>query len=372
METCHQLDISFPISPTQVHFDTRDYIGEKTVVFGSDDAFMDMTQSHSVHLAADAELLANELASREKTQIFTADDGSMDMTLSHTSRMASVPEFPPSLESQVQNKNASSSVACLDPDFENFLSSLFKPSGSSATPEDARATASAGASSEETNAALLHTKASKCHVDKENQPPARLTERSLTASRRRGPSHGNGSVDVTKAGEELMDMTQSHTVTVSGGLPAPSASSQARGKKGPITTQEWKQRESLCMPSTMSTDFGFKPAVAGVSTAALPDCGLLGSSSEPARMKSSSVSFLSKGDGQTLSAASSCGGGAAREDDVTMDMTEAPTRFITGWNDDQVFRPSQNQTKEEQEIHPPKASSSVNSAGSSSYFLNMF
>lgn len=334
-------------------------------MFGSDDAFMDMTQSHSVHLAADAELLAdvsfhsNELASREKTQIFTADDGSMDMTLSHTSRMASVPELLPSLESHVENKNKASSVACLDPDFENFLSSLFKPNASGGNPEDTRPTTSAGTSSEETNTSLLQIRASKCHVDKENQPPAHLMEKSLIASRRRGPSSGNGTMDVTKAGDELMDMTQSHTVTVSGGLPVPPTNSQMRGKKGHISTQEEKQKENLCVSSTKRTDFGFQPAVAGVAKTTLPDSRLLGSSSDPARMKSSSVSFLSQGDGQTFNAASSSGGGVAREDDVTMDMTEAPTRFITGWNDEQVFGPSQAQKKDEQEI-PEKA---VDSAG---------
>lgn len=377
VETCHQLHVSFLISPDQVNLDTRDYIGDKTVVFGSDDAFMDMTQSHSVHLAADAELLAdisvhsNELASREKTQIFTADDGSMDMTLSHTSRMASVPEFLPRQESRVDNKNTSSSVASLDPDFENFLSSLFKPNSSSANPEDVKATTSAGTSPEETNASLLQIKVPKCHVDKENQPPAHLMDKSLIASRRRGLSPGNGTMDVTKAGDELMDMTQSHTVTVSGGSLAPPTNSQMRGKKGRTSSQEEKQKESLCMSSTKCTDFAFKAAAAGVSTATLPDVGLLGSGSDLARMKSSSVSFLSKGDGQTFNAASSPGGGVGGEDNVTMDITEAPTRFISGWNDDEVFLSSQNQKKEEQEI-PEKAPSSVSSAGTLFFCLFTF
>lgn len=343
-------------------------------MFGSDDAFMDMTQSHSVHLATDAELLAdvsvhsNELASKEKTQIFSADDGSMDMTLSHTSRMASVPEFLPSLESHVENKNTSSSVACLDPDFENFLSSLFKPNSSSADPEGARVTTSAGTSSEETNASLLQIKTPKCHVDKENQPPAHLLEKSLIESRKRGPSPGNETMDLTKAGDELMDMTQSHTVTVSGGIPAPPTNSRMRGKKGHISSQEEKHRESLCMSLTNCTDFRFKPTVAGVPTTTLPDSRLLGGSSDSARMKSSSISFLSKGDGQTFNAAPSSDGGVGQEDNVTMDMTEAPTRFITGWNDDPVFLPSQSQKKEEQEI--PDQASAVNSAGT--FFLKLW
>lgn len=354
VETCHQLDVSFLISPDQVNLNTRDYIGDKTVVFSSDDALMDMTQCHSVHLATDAELLADiSVHSKEKTHIFTADDGSMDMTLSHTSRMASVPEFLPSLESHVDNKNTSSSLPSLDPDFENFLSSLFTTNTSSANPEAARATISAGTTPEETNAFLLQTKAPTCHVDKENQPPARLMEKSFIASRRKGLSPGNGTMEVTKAGDELMDMTQSHTVTVSGGLPAPPTNSQIRVTKGRILTQEGKQKESLCRSPTKWTDFDFKPAVASVATATLPDNGLIGSSSDPARMNSSSLSFLSKGDGLTFNAASSSGGGFSREDNVTMDITEAPI---------QDFLPSQNLKNEEQEI-PEKVASSVNSAG---------
>lgn len=363
-------DVSFTISPNQVNSDTRDNIGEKTLLFGSDDIFMDMTQSHSVHLAIDGEFLPdisvqnNELTSREKTQIFSGDDGSMDMTFSHTSRMANVPEFPTSLESHVENKNASSSVSCLDPDFENFLSSLFKPNGSSANPEDDRATTSAGTFSEDTNTSLLQVKAPRSHVDKENLPPALQKEKSCSASRKRGPSRG------PPAGDEPMDMTQSHTVTVSGGLPTSPTHSQIHGKKGHISTQEEKQMEALCMYSLQCTDFSFKPATASVSTTTLPDSCVLGSSSDPARTNTSSVSFLSKRDGQTFHVSSSSGEGVWQEDDVTMDMTEAPTRFITGWKDDQVFLPSQNQKQGNQEISE-KASSTADSAGTKPFKIKI-
>lgn len=320
-------------------------------MFGTDDAFMDMTQSHSVHLAAGAELFSdisphnNETGSREKTQVFAADDGSMDMTLSHTSKMATVPGFLPSLESSVENKSTSSSVACLDADFEDFLASLFKPSSSSANPEDTRAATSAGTSSEEANSPLLQTKGPKCHVDKENQPPAHLMEKSLKASRKRGLSSGSWAMDATKAGDEFMDMTQSHTVTVTGGPLAPPTHSQERGAMRRISTQEEKQKETRPTSSTECPDFGFKAAVAGIYATSVPG----GGPDPPARMKTSSVSFLSKGG----------------EDDVTMDMTEAQTRFITGWNDDKVFLPSQSQQKDDREI--PEKPSSSNSAGT--FFL---
>lgn len=370
MET-QQLDVSFSISPNQVNFDTRDYIGDETVMFGSDDAFMDMTQSHSVHLATDAELLPgisvdnSELASREKTQIFSADDGSMDMTLSHTSRMASMPECLTSLESHVKNKNPSSSVSCLDPDFENFLSSLFKPNRSSAKAVDARATTAAGTLSEETNSSLAQLKVPKCHVDKENRPLALLEVKSI---RKRARTPENRTMDLTKAGDEGMDMTLSHTVTLSSGLPAPLAQSHTQGKKAHISSQEEKKMEGLSMSSMQCTGFSSKPAAASLSTTALPDSCLLGSRSDPARTKIPSVSFLSKGEGQAFHTSSSSGGRDSREDDEAMDMTEAPTRFITGWNDEQVFLTSQKQ--EEQDI-PEKASSTTNSAGNNSYFNSL-
>lgn len=329
-------------------------------MFGTDDAFMDMTQSHSVHLATGADLFSdmslhnNQTTSREKTQIFAADDGSMDMTLSHTSKMATVPGFLPSLESNVENKSKSSSVACLDADFEDFLASLFKQSSSSANPEDTRAATSSGTSSEEANSSLLQIKAPKSHVDKENQPPAPLMERSLKAIRKRGPSSGSGAMDVTRAGDEFMDMTRSHTVTVTSEPLASPTRSQMRGKMRHVSTQEEKQKETYPMSSNKCADFGFKAAV---FTTSVPGSG----SETPARMKTSSVSFLSKGDGQTFDAATSTGGGVAREDDVTMDMTEAKTQFITGWNDDQVFLPSQSQQKDHHEILDKPSSS--NSAG---------
>lgn len=334
-------------------------------MFSTDDAFMDMTQSHSVHLAAGADLFSDmslhnsETTSREKTQIFAADDGSMDMTLSHTSKMATVPGFLPSLESTVENKSTSSSVASLDADFEDFLASLFKQSSSSANPEDIRAASSSGTSSEEANSSRssIQIKAPKCHGDKENQPPAPLMERSL-AIRKRGPSSGSGTMDVTRAGDEFMDMTRSHTVTVTGEPLASPTHSQMRGKMRHVSTQEEKQKETYPMSSNKCADFGFKAAVFPTS---VPGSG----SETPARMKTSSVSFLSKGDGQTFDAATSTGGGVVREDDVTMDMTEAKTQFITGWNDDQVFLPSQSQQKDHHEILDKPSSS--NSAGT--FFL---
>lgn len=331
--------------------DTRSNIGEKTVLFGADDAIMDMTQSHSVHLATDAEFFTdisvhNETSSKEKTQIFAADDGSVDLTFSHTSKMAIVPGFQASLEANLENKKTPSSLACLDTDFENFLASLFKSSSSSSNPEEIRATNSAKSSLKETNTSHLLSKIPKSHVDKENQPPAHLIEKSFNASRERGPSPGNGTMDLTKAGYELMDITQSDTVSVTSESLVSQIHSQICGNVRHISTQGEKQNESYPMPSSKCTDSDFRPTVTGISKANVP-----GSSLDPARMKTSSGSFLSRINGQTFSVASSSSGGVDREDNETMDITKAETRLITGWSEDDVFLPRQNQKKEDRDIH---------------------
>lgn len=366
LKSCFLREVFSPASSHQENFDSRDNLGEKTVMFGSDDAFMDMTQSHSVHIATDAQLFAdismhnNETTSKEKTRSLAADDGSMDMTLSHTGKMSGVAGFPPDVELIAENKNAPvTSVASLDPDFENFLASLFKPGSSSTNPENKRVTTSAGTSSEDSNTSLLQSRASKCHVDKENQPLAFLMEKSFNAPRKRGLSPGTGAVDVTKTGAEFMDMTQSHTVHITGDLPDPQTQSQRNGKIRPNSAQEEKQKEAFPISSTFCSDFNFKHAVTGVSTTSV-----LGSHPDPTTRKTFSANSVNKADGQIFNAALS--GGAGREDDVTMDMTEAQTGFIMGWNDDQVFPLSQNQKKEEHEIAEKRPSSS--SAGTFAVF----
>lgn len=166
----------------QVNFDTGDDFGEKTVMFSTDDAFMDMTHSQTINIANDAELLADislqnyEVlpTSREKTVMFTADDGSMDMTLNHTVNVTSGSGSLPTSRStdlNAEKRNIVSSVPCLDPEFENFLASIFKPSGPSVDPEMTRMMPPAGASSEQTNGSRVHIKTQRPDVDKENQAP---------------------------------------------------------------------------------------------------------------------------------------------------------------------------------------------------------
>lgn len=181
-------------------------------MFSPEDASMDMTLSQTINIANDAELLAdislqnNETltTNRERTMIFAADDGSMDMTFSHTGNISSMPGFlPTSLDLNAEKKNMPSSM----PGFENFLASVFKPSGSSSNPENTRVTSPAGASSEQANNPLTQIKTPKSN--KENQSPAfvaAVMEKSLNASRKMDQSHGNifwtknnATMDMTKA-----------------------------------------------------------------------------------------------------------------------------------------------------------------------------
>lgn len=185
-------------------------------MFSPEDASMDMTLSQTINIANDAELLAdislqnNEIlpTNRERTMIFAADNGSMDMTLSHTSNIFSMPGFlPTSLDLNAEKKNIPSSMPCLDPGFENFLASVFKPSGSSSNPENTRVTSPAGASSEQGNNPLMQINTPKSN--KENQSPAFVAaamEKSLNASRKMDQSYGNifwtknnATMDMTKA-----------------------------------------------------------------------------------------------------------------------------------------------------------------------------
>ncbi|XP_071323973.1 outer kinetochore KNL1 complex subunit KNL1 isoform X2 [Trachinotus anak] len=199
----------------KVCFGTAEDLGEKTVMFSTDDAFMDMTHSHTINIASDAGIADISLQNYdilptggEKTVMFTADDASMDMTLSRTLNMTNVSVSLPTgrnMDLSVEKRNMSSSVPSLDPGFENFLASLSKPSGPSSL-----ATA-------EINSSLAHSKTQKADVDKENQMPTSVSammKKSLNTSRKTGESsYGSAlcpEVDVS------MDMTEAQTGRILG------------------------------------------------------------------------------------------------------------------------------------------------------------
>lgn len=187
-------------------------------MFSTDDAFMDMTQSHTINIANDADILADISlqnfdilpTSRDKTVMFSADEGSMDMTLSHTMNMTSgLVSLPTSrnMDLSTENRNISSSVPCLDAGFENFLASLFKPNGTSINP--------AGTTTKETNSSLAQIKTQQSDVDKENQAPMSVSavmEKSLNTSRKIGELSYGSPLCPT----DDMDLTEAQTGCIRG------------------------------------------------------------------------------------------------------------------------------------------------------------
>ncbi|XP_044025456.1 kinetochore scaffold 1 isoform X2 [Siniperca chuatsi] len=431
METLLNAPLHASQQRDKVNFDTGADFGEKTVMFSTDDAFMDMTHSHTINIAGDADLLAdislqnyNILpSSGEKTVMFTADDGSMDMTLSHTLNMLSGSTSLPTsrnMDLSVEKGNISSSVPCLDPGFENFLASLSKPGGPSVNPVITRMTPPTGGSSEETNGSLAQIKTQRADVDKENQAPTSVSavmEKSLNTSRKIGESsygsalypEGDLSMGMTEAqtgriqgftddddddddpfqclfptqemyshldnrvsqtaqktkqqqsskplasfnpkdmtslknptlnasherpkvnldakdegrektimftaGDEFMDMTQSHTVNIASGSLAPPNQTFdifLSGKMENASSLEERKREACGLPGSSANglDLGFKNFLVSLSKPSAP-------SDNPA---ASSRSF-----GESYN-----GGAICPEYDVSMDMTEAQTGRING------------------------------------------
>ncbi|KAA8583000.1 hypothetical protein FQN60_015546 [Etheostoma spectabile] len=156
----------------KVNFDTVGGLGEKTVMFSTNDEFMDMTHSHTINIAGDAELLGDislqnydPLPSRrEKTAMFSVNNGSMA-------------------------RNVSSSVPSLDTEFENFLDSHSKQSSPSPSLVVTRTKHAPVAPSEEANRSLAQIKTQRADVDKENQAPTSVSavmEKSLNPSKKIG------------------------------------------------------------------------------------------------------------------------------------------------------------------------------------------
>lgn len=124
-----------------------------------------------------------------------------DVTLGHvaniTSHSGSLPTNK-SLDLNAEKRSISSSLPCLDPEFENFLASLFKPS------EIATTMPPALASSEQTNGSLAQIKTLQADVDKET--PA-VMEKSLNTFGKNDQSYGSAlnpkndaSMEITETG----------------------------------------------------------------------------------------------------------------------------------------------------------------------------
>ncbi|KAM3602599.1 uncharacterized protein V6R79_007182 [Siganus canaliculatus] len=210
METLLNAPLFPPQQKEKVGFDTGDNHGEKTMIFSTDDAFMDMTHSHTINIAHDAELggadisfrKLDALSSGEKTVMLAAEDGSMDMTLNHSMNTSGSVSRPSnrSLDLSAEARIISSSVPCLDPGFESFLSNVFKPSGPGANPVNSRLTSHVGTPSvEETTGFLAQIKTKPTDVDKENLAPksSSMMEKLLKTPRRTGETSYDSSQSVS-------------------------------------------------------------------------------------------------------------------------------------------------------------------------------
>ncbi|XP_035535175.1 kinetochore scaffold 1 [Morone saxatilis] len=198
METLLNAPLHTSQQRDKVNFDTRDDFGERTVMFSTDDAFMDMTHCHTININNDADLLADISlqnhdvlpTSREKTVMFTADDGSMDMTLSHTVNMPNM---------SVLLTTSRNMDLCAE---KRNTPSMRLP---------------AGASSEETSGSLAQIKTLRADVDKENQAPTSLSAvmaKSLNTSRMIGESSNRSAL--YPKDDVSMDMTEALTGRIQG------------------------------------------------------------------------------------------------------------------------------------------------------------
>ncbi|KAL6095716.1 knl1 [Pungitius sinensis] len=188
METLLNAPLHASQQRNMANFDTRHDLGEKTVVFSTDDAFLDMTQSHTINI--DAGLVADisfqhsdSLPARgQKRVMLTAGDGTMNLTPRHNVNIG----FVSNIDAGAQKRNISS-APILDPGFENFLASFSKPSAPSLNPVIAPTTPAA--SSDRASCSMAQVKTHKADVDKENQAPSCVSfamEKTQSTSRKSG------------------------------------------------------------------------------------------------------------------------------------------------------------------------------------------
>ncbi|XP_028253813.1 uncharacterized protein knl1 isoform X2 [Parambassis ranga] len=205
--------LSAPLHASQprdkVFFD--DDFGEKTVMFSTDDAFMDMTHSHTINIAKDAKLLEDIPLHNydivptpgEKKAMFTMEDVSKDLTLSHRVTSGSV-STGRNMDVCVEKRNLSRSSL----GFDDFLATLFNTSGPSTNTAVTRTTPPAGPA---------QINAQNADVDKENQAPpsARaVKEKSLNNTRKVGGLFCESTL--CPEDDVCMDMTEAQTGRILG------------------------------------------------------------------------------------------------------------------------------------------------------------
>lgn len=156
------------------------------------------------------------------------------------------------------------------------------------------------------------------------------------------------------AGDEFMDMTQSHTVNITSGALAPPIQNRTHGKIDNASSLQERRRATCGLPrsSANGLDLGFKDFLTNLSKSAPggnPEIARVvpptTASSKEAVDTNGCLSLLKTDvhkEKQSLNTTTSIGdslnGGAlSPENDVSMDMTEAQTGYIVGWDDDDMY-----------------------------------
>ncbi|CAN9507954.1 unnamed protein product [Ophioblennius macclurei] len=147
----------------KVNFDTGHGFGERTVVFSAHESSMDMTQSHTINIAADED---RSFHNDDPFPTFPVNSLSADKTHNLSGGVAglgSVSLFPG------RKLDVSASLQSLDTEFENFLASLSKPADPSLDAAVARGMPPLGPSSEDKNRPIAQR--NSVDVDEEKQTP---------------------------------------------------------------------------------------------------------------------------------------------------------------------------------------------------------
>jgi len=190
----------------QANFDTGQDFGEKTVMFSTNDASMDMTHTHTINTADYADISLQKFDSLTTVDITRSRNGNIGSVSLPNSR---------NMDLRVEKSNVSSSALTLDPGFENFLAGLYKPSEPSVNP--VIATMTPAASTERTNVSVAQLKTQRADVGKENQAPTSVPavmEKSLGTSRKIAElSYGNA---LWPEDDSRMDMTEAQTGRILG------------------------------------------------------------------------------------------------------------------------------------------------------------
>ncbi|XP_028296040.1 uncharacterized protein knl1 isoform X2 [Gouania willdenowi] len=163
--------LSGPVHDFQQRDNVHFNFGEKTVMFSTDEAFMDMTHSHTFNIANVPDLpgdvfLHCDAVPSSKGVLFV-DAHSTEKTPSHNVNTLDSSLFMGrDIDLNVKRKTTSAPMPCVDPVFENFLASLSKPTSTCGNPADTKVTR---LTSEGATSSLAPFKTQS--LDKENQAP---------------------------------------------------------------------------------------------------------------------------------------------------------------------------------------------------------